>query len=317
MSDQVELLQTELKLMQGLLKDADGRQDESDILRQWVAETRDLAYDAEDIIATYALKVTSRKEGRVLKRCACILYEGITVHKVGSQIVNIKAKISILKTSFRDYGVRESIIQGGGSGSLNERQREQRETYSYLEDDVVGFDNDVKKLVEFMLREEGNRIASICGYGWSRKDHSCQDGLQSHIVKRHFDCRAWVYVSQQCQRRHVWEEILISLQSKDRRDEIKKMSDAELVEELRQVQQKQKCLVILDDIWTIEAWNSLCEAFPKKNTGSKILLTSRNKDVSLHADPRGFLHELQHLNDKWSLELLEKIISHRKGTSNI
>nr|POF21757.1 putative disease resistance protein [Quercus suber] len=89
--------------------------DESDILRQWVAETRDLAYDAEDIIATYALKVASKKEGGVPKRCACILYEGITVH-------NIKAKISILKTSFQDYGIRESIIQGGGSGSLNERQ---------------------------------------------------------------------------------------------------------------------------------------------------------------------------------------------------
>ena len=298
--------------MQGLLKDADARQDESDILRQWVAETRDLAYDAEGIIATYNLKVASRKEGGILKRCACILYEGITVHKVGSQIVNIKAKIFILKTSFRDYGIRESIIQGGGSGSLNERQREQRETYSYLEDDVVGFDNDVKKLVEFMLKEEeGNRIASICGMGGLGKTTLAKMVYNHHTVKRHFDCRAWVYVSQQCQRRHVWEEILISLQSKDRRDEIKKMSDAELVEELRQVQQKQKCLVILDDIWTIEAWNSLCEAFPKKNTGSKILLTSRNKDVSLHADPRGFLLELvalqnstKSISELWNYQLI-------------
>ena len=199
-SDQVELLQTELKLMRGLLKDADARQDESDILRQWVAETRDLAYDAEDIIATYNLRVASRKEGGILKRRACILYEGITVHKVGSQIVNIKAKIFILKTSFRDYGIRESIIQGGWSGSLNERQREQRETYSYLEDDVVGFDNDVKKLVEFMLKEEeGNRIASICGMGGLGKTTLAKMVYNHHIVKRHFDCRAWVYVSQQCQ----------------------------------------------------------------------------------------------------------------------
>ena len=91
--------------------------------------------------------------------------------KVGSQIVNIKTKISILKTSFRDYGIRESIIQGGRSGSLNERQQEQRETYSYLEDDVVGFDNDVKKLVEFMLKEEeGNRPRlGICFSTMSKK----------------------------------------------------------------------------------------------------------------------------------------------------
>ena len=80
--------------MQGLLKDADARQYESELLRLWVAEVRDLAYDAEDIIATYALKVASRKG------CTCILYEGITVHKVGSQIIDIKAKISVLITSF-------------------------------------------------------------------------------------------------------------------------------------------------------------------------------------------------------------------------
>ena len=42
-SNQVELLQIELKLMQGLLKDADARQNESELVRQWVAEIRDLA----------------------------------------------------------------------------------------------------------------------------------------------------------------------------------------------------------------------------------------------------------------------------------
>ena len=51
-SDQVELLQTELKLMQSLPKDANARQYESELLRLWVVEVRDLAYDAEDIIAT-------------------------------------------------------------------------------------------------------------------------------------------------------------------------------------------------------------------------------------------------------------------------
>ena len=97
-SNQVELLQIELKLMQGLLKDADARQDESDILRQWAAETRDLAYDAEDIIATYALKVASRKEGSVLKNCACILYEGITVHRGGARNFDLGGKVKLSRS---------------------------------------------------------------------------------------------------------------------------------------------------------------------------------------------------------------------------
>ena len=92
------------------------------------------------------------------------------------------------------------------------------------------------------------------------------------------------------------------------------MTDAEIVEKLREVQLQKKCLVIIDDIWDIETWNSLSDAFPSKNIGSKILLTSLNKEVPLHVDTEGFLYELQTLNKERSWELLQKIaISWRKG----
>ena len=319
-SKQVELLQTELNLMQGLLKDADARQDESEAVRRWVSEIRDLAYDADDIIATYALKVGSRKGGDVqkfVKRCSCILDEVITVHKVGSQIEDIKEKVSSLRTIFRDYGIRESTIKGGGSSSFNERKREERQTFSHLDHDVVGFDDDVNKLVEFLLKEgEGNRVASICGMGGLGKTTLAKMVYNHPEVKKHFDCRTWSYISQQCQRRRVWEEILIKLLSpnEEERDGIHKLTDEEIVGKLREAQLQKKCLVILDDIWDIGTWNSLRDAFPLKNIGSKILLTSRNKQVSLHVDNEGFLHELQCLNKERSWELLEKIaISRIKG----
>jgi hypothetical protein len=323
-SDQVELLQTELKLMQGFLKDADARQEESETVRQGVAEIRELAYDADDIIETYALTVASRRGGgikKVLKRYACILDEGTTVHMVGSEIAKIMTKISILTTRLQTYGIRESIIQGGHPGASNERQREQRQTYSHLEQDVVGFDDDVNKLLDFLLKEEeGNRVASICGMGGLGKTTLAKMVYNHDKVKQHFDSRAWVFISQQCQKRNVWEEILISLRppSKEEREEIQKSKEAEIVEKLLQVQRERKCLVIVDDIWKIEHWDILCKAFPVKDTGSKILLTTRNGAVALHADPRGFLHNLQLLNDQKSWELLEKIaISWREGTINI
>ena len=319
-SKQVELLQTELNLMQCLLKDADAKQDESDTIRRWVAEIRDLAYDAEDIIATYALTVGSKKEGGVqkfIKRCACILDGVITVHKVGSKIEDIKAKVSSLRTIFRDYGIRESMIKGGGFSSFNERKREERQTFSHLDHDVVGFDDDLNKLVEFLLKEgEDNRVASICGMGGLGKNTLAKMVYNHKKIKQHFDFRTWSYISRQCQRRRVWEEILIKVHSptKEERDEIQKLTDAEIVEKLREVQLQKKCLVIIDDIWGIETWNSLRDAFPLKNIGSKILLTSRNKQVSLHVDTKGFLYELHTLNKERSWELLEKIaISRIKG----
>ena len=316
-SDQVQQLQIELKRMQCFLKEADARQHESEIVMQGVAEMRDLAYDAEDIIATYALKVASNRGGGVkkaLKRFACILGEGITVHQVGLKIADIMTKLSNLRKSFEDNGIIESIMQGRRPSSLNETQREQRETYSHPERVVVGLEDDTNKLVAFLLKEEG--VASICGMGGLGKTTLAKMVYNHHEVKRHFDRRAWVYISQQFQRRRVWEDILISLlsPSEDQRDDIQKLNNAMLVEKIRQVQLEEKCMVILDDIWKIEDWNILREVFPMETTNSKILLTSRNKDLALHVDPRG-LHELQCLNNKRSWELLEKMaISWRSGT---
>ena len=169
-----------------------------------------------------------------------------------------------------------------------------------------------------MLRdEEGNRVASICGMGGLGKTTFAKMIYNHHKIKQHFDCRTWSYSSQQCQRRRVWKENLIKINEKERNG-IQKLKDAEIVEKLHEVLREKKYLVILDDIWNIETWNILREAFPMKNTSSKILLTSRNKEVPLHVDARGFLYELQCLNKERSWELLEKIaISWRKGIATI
>ena len=137
-------------------------------------------------------------------------------------------------------------------------------------------------------------------------------------VKKHFECCAWVYISQNFQRRHVWEQILLSLQSlsREQKDEIRRLTDAELAYKLCQVQRERKCLVILDDIWGVETWNIICEAFRWRDTKSKILLTTRYKDVIWQIDPRGFMYELQPLNLERSWLLFEKIaLSWRQGTN--
>ncbi|KAM4099155.1 hypothetical protein ACJW30_07G134300 [Castanea mollissima] len=309
-SDKAHELQTELIRMQFFLKDADAKQNESAFIKNGLAEMKDLAYGAEDVIATYALTVASRK-GRgiqkVLKRCACILVEGITVHQVGSKIDAIKTRISNLKQSFQEYGIiRELTIQAGESSSLNEPQPEQRKTYSYLEVDAVGFNDHVDKLVEILLKEEeGTRVASICGMGGLGKTTLARMVYNDPRVKQYFNggC-AWVCISQQYQKRPVWEEIMINLLPKE---EIKGWSDGDLIRKLREVQQNEKCLVVLDDIWKIEDWNILCQVFPTKDTKSKILLTSRNSDVAKKADPRGIIHNLECLSPEKSWELLEKM----------
>ena len=242
-SDKAHELQTELIRMQFFLKDADAKQNESAFIKNSVAEMKDLAYDAEDVIATYALTVASRK-GRgvqkVLKRCACILDEGITAHQVGSKIDAIMKRISNLKQSFQEYGIiRESTMQAGGLSSLSEREREQRQTFSHLQHEVVGFDKDLNELMEFLLKEEeGKRVASICGMGGLGKTTLAKLVYNDPKVKKNFEHRAWACISQQCQRRLVWEDILISLLSpaEKEKEKIRNLTNKEIVEKLCEVQ---------------------------------------------------------------------------------
>ena len=86
---------------------------------------------------------------------------------------------------------------------------------------------------------------------------------------------------------------------------------------LYQIQQTNKFLIVLDDIWYVDAWKSLSAEFPLQGSGSKILLTTRVKEVTACVDPRGFIHEPRCLSFKESWELFVKIVSRRDQTCNI
>ncbi|PQP97592.1 putative disease resistance protein [Prunus yedoensis var. nudiflora] len=311
-SHQVEVAQNELQLMQGFLKDADARQGQDETVRIWVAKIRDAAYDLEDVIQTYGMKVVSKKKRglkNVLKRFACIFKEGVHLHQIGAEIENITTKISALRSSLQSYNIKEIRDSSGGESSLQLHERLRRSYSHVVERDVVGLESNVEELVMHLLKDENrHRVVSIWGMGGLGKTTLARKVYHHKKVRQHFHSFAWVCVSQRFQVRNVWEGILIELISatKEKRQEVKDMTDDEIAKELFHVLQKSKCLVILDDIWRIESWNLLKAAFPDVETESTILLTTRNQAVASLANRNAYLHKLQPLNEKESWELLEK-----------
>ena len=147
---QVENAGSELAWVLCFLKDADAyAKDGSDErLRKWVAEIRDAAYDLEDAIGTFALKVayersnTSAREHLLKTWLPCILTQGVQAHQVGVKIQGITAKLSNLRSMLQICGIRESRERTSFS---SERQKELRRSYSHVvERDVVGFEEDIQ-----------------------------------------------------------------------------------------------------------------------------------------------------------------------------
>ncbi|KAM0028411.1 putative P-loop containing nucleoside triphosphate hydrolase [Helianthus debilis subsp. tardiflorus] len=63
-------------------------------------------------------------------------------------------------------------------------------------------------------------------------------------------------------------------------------------------------LIIIHDIWSCKAWDDVGQCFPNDNNGSRVLVTTRLTEVASHASQGGFTHNLQHLTQDQSWELL-------------
>ncbi|KAF7127606.1 hypothetical protein RHSIM_Rhsim11G0185800 [Rhododendron simsii] len=267
------------------------------------------------------------RRGRIhpmLKRYFCIINESRARHTVGLEIKYINEKINDLTRSLQTYGIQSTTALGESSTSRTEKVQQLRRSYPHVaEEDIICLDEDVKAVVDHLVNETKNcRVVSIWGMGGLGKTTLAKMIYNHNDVRHHFDCFAWAYISQQCKTREVLEEILIKLispKSQKERKKIEKLKLDELAERLHRVQSDKKCLVILDDIWEGEVWDRLSPGFPNTKTAvaSKILLTTRKKEVAFYVDQQCFLHELRLLTEEESWELFQKKASLRGEESSL
>ncbi|KAE8674493.1 CC-NBS-LRR class disease resistance protein [Hibiscus syriacus] len=308
---QVDRLQTKLKWMQSLLLEADVKQHDDERIRLLVAEIRELAYDAEDVIEDFALRIGSKKKAGLsgcIKRSACLLKDGWTLHETRSKIEEIFEKILDLIGRLQVYGVK-GLRDGDGSSSFIAKQ-ELRRPYPHIIDQnyVERNDGDIEKLVSELVEGTQFKVVSIWGMGGLGKTTLAKKLYHHSRVTSHFEHRAFVFVSQQFQTRKVWKDIISDLGELGENDG--KLTDVALASKLFNLLKDEKCLVILDDVWSSEAWDRLKPAFPVArgiHSNSKILLTSRTETIVSHADAGVYSYELPILNPQESWELFEKI----------
>lgn len=141
-------------------------------------------------------------------------------------------------------------------------------------DDFVGKEEEVEKLVSLLVGDGAKPVISLWGMGGIGKTTIAKRVYNHPTTRRFFDSFAWVCVSKKWDIKSLFLNVLRKLSPLHNTSGL---SVPELAEELFQVQEAKKCMIVLDDVWSTQAWDQLRHAF---NPKTKILLTTRIHDVA-------------------------------------
>ncbi|XP_024961154.1 putative late blight resistance protein homolog R1B-16 [Cynara cardunculus var. scolymus] len=172
------------------------------------------------------------------------------------------------------------------------------------EENVVGFDDEVATLLDQLTSTSTKQlqVISIAGMAGLGKTTLARKLYKDPLIEYVFDIRAWICVSQVYLKRDLLLGMLSSFIN-DHTEEIYKMSDEQLGEKLYRHLKDRRYLVVLDDIWDCNAWNDLRMYFPDDKTGSRVLFTSRDIDLSLHVRAARPAHvlRLRTYDESWQI----------------
>ncbi|KAK4575634.1 hypothetical protein RGQ29_026553 [Quercus rubra] len=260
-------IKDELESIQSFLKDADAKaaaeQDIDDGVKTWVKQVREVAFHIDIAIDQYLLQVAlhdphpSGFRG-TLQKTTHLLKTIIPRHKIAAKIQEIKALVQKINERSKRYGFQSSA-QGSCSGARNE-------------------------LISWLVGGSPNRtVVSVVGMGGLGKTTLAKKVYDNQMVKGHFDCHAWISVSQSYKIEDLLRNIIKQFYEGRKEPPLSRidaMDEQLLANKLRDYLQQKRYVVVFDDVWKIAFWDSIKNSLLDNHIGGRIMITTRNSEVA-------------------------------------
>ncbi|XP_037438876.1 disease resistance protein RGA5-like [Triticum dicoccoides] len=309
---EIRSLRSELASMHAAFKEYTKLEDPNDQVKTWISLVRELAYDTEDVFDKFIHQLGSgshhggfkeffRKTARRLKTLG-------SRRGIAAQIDDLKDRIKQVKELKDSYKLNDVSSSTTGVATVDPRLHAVFAEEAHL----VGVDVPRDDFAKWMVEEGNNsskarKVLSIVGFGGLGKTTLANEVYRK--IQGMFDCKAFVSVSQKPDIKKIMKDVIsqVSCQGRPAKD-TSDWDEMKSISELRVLLQNKRYLIIIGDVWSAQAWQTIKSAFPENKCSSRIIATTRIIDVAKSCCPGvdDRVYELKPLSDLHSRRLFFK-----------
>ncbi|KAJ3692485.1 hypothetical protein LUZ60_012835 [Juncus effusus] len=280
--DEISDIKEEILSIQGFLRESERFREKSENIKNYVREVRGVAFEIEDIIDEFTYKLDEKHNEGAITRTIKKIRHVKTWHQLTKRLSRIKARIKDIEERRKRYDMSGIVMraapQAGGSW------RSADDEHFVKEGDVIGIEENKNMLMELLNDDKKEqKIISVWGMGGVGKTALVTQVYKA--VKNSFDACVWITVSQTWDRDQLLRNILLEFQRENENENISHRIDSldhrSLVEKIQRYLQSKKYLIILDDVWSVDAWRSIRNALSSDGKIGRIILTTRIREVAL------------------------------------
>ncbi|XP_014511283.1 disease resistance protein RGA2-like [Vigna radiata var. radiata] len=284
---ELQQMKKTMALVKAFLLDAEQKKQQNNALSEWLRQIRQVFAHAEDIVDNFECEVLRkhvvsshgsfcRKVCRLFSTSNPVVYR----YRMGREIKGIKKQLEKVATDGHMFGLQSSDKD---TKVLHAREM----THSHVNvSNVVGREHDKQKIIELLLQDDHHdrslSVISIVGFGGLGKTTLAKVVFNDTAIEECFTLKMWVCVSNDFELRNVLMKILNSAPNPTN-EKFKNLDTDQLQIRLRSCLQREKFLLVLDDVWNEDRvkWDELKEIIEMVgNKGSKILVTTRSHSIN-------------------------------------
>ncbi|RLN04910.1 hypothetical protein C2845_PM13G11240 [Panicum miliaceum] len=276
---EILFLKAELEHMHAFLAKMSRVEDPDEQAKCWMAEVRELSYDIEDSIDEFMLCVDGASAGfrGFIERCTNLLTEARTRRRIAKEIQNLRARVQEVGDRRQRYMIDGNISMEASYKSVDPRVCSLYNDMSQL----VGIDRP-EELIRFLKDGDGAsaqqlKVVSVVGFGGLGKTTLANQVY--HMYGSQFDYWAFVSISRNPDLKKVLR-IILSQVSNQMYSCTETGDERLLIDNISNFLEDKRYFIVIDDIWTVETWDTIKCAIPQNTCGSRIITTTRIKEVA-------------------------------------